>query len=127
MLLPTTYFEAARRPNSIQSRLEANSALLLPSVKMKLYIEKVSDYFARRDEPAKSDWKHDRKVSWEFWKLGLKNNPAFIKNSMLGQWFSQLLLSDPEFKNARSNGEGGSYSQSNQADDEPGGGKNWGW
>ena len=57
----------------------------------------------------------------------MKNNPAFIKNSMLGQWFSQLLLSDPEFKNARSTGEGGDMTQTNQADDEPGGARDWGW
>ena len=71
--------------------------LLLPSVKKELYNKRLSDFFALKGNAETQSLNLDRVLGDEFWKLGMKENKDFIRDSFFGQYFQQLSMRDSEF------------------------------
>jgi len=61
--------------------------LLLPSVKKDLYRKRVDAYFNQKGNSDSHSLQIDRAIGDEFFKLGMKENKEFIKDSIFGQLF----------------------------------------
>jgi len=71
--------------------------LVLPSVKMRFFKSQLTAYWESRARSISTPFRYNRKEAYEFFKLGIKNNPDFIHASTFGQLYQICLLKDAEF------------------------------
>ena len=96
-IVPYTYFEANPSDSSIACKIQRNQDILLGSVKRELFTQQLTPYWSKRDTSISTSFRYSRKQAYEFFKLGVKNNPDFITASTFGQLFQVCSLRDADF------------------------------
>lgn len=74
-LIKSCFFEANSPENSIASLLRVNQDIIMPSLKRKLFMDKLQEYYELRNTDMSSTIKLVVNSCIDFYKLGIKNNP----------------------------------------------------
>lgn len=83
-LLPLTFHEKKPSEGQLSAIIKENKIVVLPSIKKKLFMDKVSAYWDERGTKMQTDFNYNRQLAADFQESAVKNDPRFITDSTFG-------------------------------------------